>query len=109
MVKAQIDQASSDGPENRFNALTDRELQIATLITECYRPDEIATRLAISLKSVNSYRLRIYDKLGVQGDVELTLLALRSNIITTESFSDSDIDRLSRDAADESDTSEEKE
>ena len=93
-VRDQIDKKTWDGAENRFNELSDRELQVATLIAECYRPVDIAKRLNLGVASVNSYLIRIYEKLGVHSDVELTLLALRCNMITPQGFSDADIARL---------------
>lgn len=93
-VSEQIDEKTWDGAENRFSELSDRELQVATLIAECYSPVDIAKRLGLGIGSINSYLVRIYEKLGVHSDVELTLLALRCNMITPQGFSDADIARL---------------
>jgi len=35
----------------------------------------------LSPKTVNSYRYRLFEKLGVNSDVELTHLALKYNLI----------------------------
>ncbi|MEE1286325.1 MAG: UvrY/SirA/GacA family response regulator transcription factor [Ruminobacter sp.] len=62
---------------NPFKLLADRELQISTMISQGLKVNEIADRLAISPKTVNSYRYRVFKKLNINGDVELTRLALR--------------------------------
>ena len=41
----------------------------------------IADSLCISAKTVNSYRYRIFEKLGVTSDVELTHLALKHKVL----------------------------
>lgn len=78
---AQLDAHTSDNP---FDELSEREHQIAMLLVECYTPQDIVTKLSISLKSVNSYRFRLFEKLDIASDVELTLLAIRHGIITPE-------------------------
>ena len=62
---------------NPFGILAERELQISTMISQGMKVSEIADRLAISPKTVKSYRYRVFKKLGINGDVELTRLALR--------------------------------
>ncbi|MDT0581430.1 MULTISPECIES: UvrY/SirA/GacA family response regulator transcription factor [Alteromonadaceae] len=70
--------------DNPFASLSDRELEITLMLTRGTRVPEIATNLNISAKTVNTYRYRMFDKLGVQSDVELTHLALRHKLIQTE-------------------------
>ena len=64
-----------------FEALSERELQVMTMITKGNTVQEISERLCLSSKTVNSYRYRLFDKLKIKNDVELTLLALRHNMI----------------------------
>lgn len=58
-----------------FDKLSRRELQIAHLLTKGKKVSHIATYLDISPKTVYSYRYRVFEKLGICSDVELTLLA----------------------------------
>ena len=44
---------------------------------------DIATQLNLSPKTVNSYKYRLYEKLNIQSDVELALLALSHDMIDT--------------------------
>lgn len=71
--------------ENLFDKLSDREMQIALMIVNCHRAAEIGDKLFLSPKTVNSYRYRIFDKLGIDGDVELTRLAIRNGVIDPSS------------------------
>lgn len=68
-----------------FDVLSDRELQTALAIANGKRAQEIAETFNVSPKTVNSYRYRIFDKLKVNSDVELTLLAVKHNILDPES------------------------
>ncbi|MEX2365030.1 MAG: UvrY/SirA/GacA family response regulator transcription factor [Pseudohongiellaceae bacterium] len=64
-----------------FSELSDREMQIATMICSCKKVQQISDKLCLSPKTVNTYRYRIFDKLGISSDVELTHLAIRHGIL----------------------------
>ncbi|MAA72050.1 MAG: two-component system response regulator UvrY [Bermanella sp.] len=68
-----------------FDVLSDREMQISILIVNCIKVQEISDQLFLSPKTVNTYRYRIFEKLNITSDVELTRLAIRHGIIDTES------------------------
>ena len=61
--------------------LTDRELQIAQMITSGHRAGEVAAILNISAKTINTHKYRIYEKFGVNNDVELTLAAVKYGLV----------------------------
>jgi two-component system, NarL family, invasion response regulator UvrY len=61
--------------------LSQRELQIAELITRGQRANDVAVTLNISPKTINTYKYRIYEKLGVTNDVELTLAAVKYGLV----------------------------
>ena len=69
---------------NPFDSLSDRELEIAMRLTRGEKVPDIANNLHISAKTVNTYRYRMFDKLEVSTDVELTHLALRHKLIQTD-------------------------
>lgn len=64
-----------------LSQLSQRELQIAELITRGRRANEVAETLSISPKTINTYKYRIYEKLGVSNDVELTLAAVKYGLV----------------------------
>ena len=59
-------------------------MQIALMVTNGIPVPEISEALSLSPKTVNSYRYRIFDKLGVHNDVSLTKLAIKHQIIDSE-------------------------
>ncbi len=70
-----------DAEESPFDKLSERELQIMMEIVEGHNPHEISDKLHLSPKTVNSYRYRLFLKLSVKNDVELTLLAIRHGLL----------------------------
>lgn len=64
--------------------LSKREVQVAQMIAQGRRSAVIAQLLNISSKTVNTFRYRIFDKLGISGDVELTHLALQMKLVDLE-------------------------
>ncbi|WP_086984473.1 UvrY/SirA/GacA family response regulator transcription factor [Vibrio aphrogenes] len=75
--------APSDNP---FKELSERELQIMLMITKGQKVTDISEQLNLSPKTVNSYRYRLFSKLNINGDVELTHLAIRYGMINTETL-----------------------
>lgn len=73
--------AKLESQDNPFNHLSSRELQVAMMIVNCHKVSEISDSLFLSPKTVNTYRYRIFEKLGVQSDVELTHLGLRFGLV----------------------------
>lgn len=57
-----------------------REKQVLRLLSRGYTHKEIAARLDISKKSVDTYRLRLQEKLGVRGRAELVRYAIVSGL-----------------------------
>lgn len=64
-----------------FSYLSRRELEIALMLVNCQKVADIARQLNINTKTVNSYRYRIFEKLGIDSDVELAWLALRYGVV----------------------------
>lgn len=71
-------------PDDSLAQLSERELQIMLMLTKGTKVPEIASQLNISTKTVNTHRYRMFDKLDVESDVELTHLALRHNLINPQ-------------------------
>jgi two-component system invasion response regulator UvrY len=64
-----------------FDMLSEREMQVMLMITSGMDVQDIAERLFLSSKTVNGYRYRMFEKLGIKNDVELTYLAMKHRII----------------------------
>ena len=67
--------------ESPIDSLSERELQIMLMITSGQKVQDISEKLCLSSKTVNSYRYRIFEKLSIHNDVELTLLAIRLGLV----------------------------
>ena len=63
--------------------LTSREREVLQLLTEGKSNKQVATVLAISVKTVESHRTRIMLKLGMHSITELVHYAIRNKIITS--------------------------
>lgn len=74
----------SDNASSPFDLLSEREKQVAMMVVNCQSPQEIADQLFVSVKTINTYRYRIFEKLGVDSDVKLTHLAMRNGLISLE-------------------------
>lgn len=68
------------GGGNPFKELSSREMQVAMMILDGQRTQDISETLSLSPKTVSTYRQRIFEKLNVKNDVELTHLAYRYGI-----------------------------
>lgn len=67
--------------ESPFNKLSQREAEVVFMILQGKNIKEMSNLLNLSDKTINTYRYRLYEKLGVKNDVELTRLAVKFNYI----------------------------
>ena len=70
--------------ETPFDVLSEREAQVALMIVNCQSNQEIADKLNVSPKTISTYRARIYEKLRIDSDVKLTLMALRHGLLQND-------------------------
>jgi two-component system invasion response regulator UvrY len=70
--------ASSQSP---FQALSQREMQVMMMVTQGQNVQQISDKLCLSPKTISTYRHRLFEKLNVDNDVELTRLAIRHGMI----------------------------
>ena len=64
-----------------FESLSEREMQVLIMMMNGQTIRAISERLCLSPKTVSTYRSRLYAKLGVQNDIELTRLALLHGLV----------------------------
>ena len=67
--------------QSPFDRLSQREMQVMLMVTKGQSVHDISDSLCLSPKTVSTYRYRLYDKLGVENDVELTHMAIRHGIV----------------------------
>ena len=68
--------------QSAFSILTSREMEILQSITEGMSTKEIASGLSLSVKTVETHRQQIMDKLDIHSIAELTKYAIREEITT---------------------------
>ncbi|HKK14678.1 MAG TPA: UvrY/SirA/GacA family response regulator transcription factor [Gammaproteobacteria bacterium] len=73
------------GKRSPFDKLSQREMQVMLMVTQGHSLQEISDKLCLSPKTVSTYRYRLYEKLGVDNDVELTHLAMRHGMVESTS------------------------
>ncbi|HET8801891.1 MAG TPA: UvrY/SirA/GacA family response regulator transcription factor [Marinobacter sp.] len=73
-----------DGELSLFERLSEREMQIAMMVVDCQKVQDISDKLCLSPKTVNSYRYRIFEKLEIASDVELALMAVRLGLLDAD-------------------------
>ena len=59
------------GSATPIDALTARELEIGLLMAQGIRQHDIAQRLSLSPKTINTHKSRLFDKLGIGDTVAL--------------------------------------
>jgi len=76
MVSKMVGGASKK-PGSRIENLSDRELEVFRMIGEGYNTREMAERLHLSVKTIETYRAHIKDKLALQDASELLRSAIQ--------------------------------
>ena len=61
--------------------LSDREYQVLCLIASGRTVKQIGEELAISEKTVSTYRMRVLEKMGMKSSAELTHYAIKHNLV----------------------------
>lgn len=73
--------AGLDGAGSPFDGLSPREMEIALMLVQGMRQDDIAKRLSLSAKTVNTHKARLFEKLEINDNIALARLASRYGII----------------------------
>ena len=67
--------------QSPFHDLSERELQVMMMVLDGRKTNDISDSLCLSPKTVSTYRHRLFTKLQIQTDVELTRLAISHGMI----------------------------
>ncbi|MDF1593304.1 MAG: response regulator transcription factor [Desulfobacterales bacterium] len=84
VIETYVRGASREDGDEAYGKLTDREREVLQLIAEGKLNREIAELLHISVKTVESHRAHIVEKLNIRNTAELTQYAIRKGIIRIE-------------------------
>ena len=78
--KLVFDFANKDN-KSLHEKLSEREYQVMILLAKGRSITEISKQLFISVNTISTYRTRVMEKLGMNKNAELTIYALRNNLI----------------------------
>ncbi len=81
VAKRFIQQVKNESGENKLNSLTDREKEILVLVVDGLSNKEISYKLFISLRTVETHKTHILQKLELKSTIELVKYAIKNKII----------------------------
>ena len=73
--------SSMDGASCPFDALSPRELEVAMLLVQGLRQEDIAKRLSLSAKTVNTHKSRLFEKMSITDTISLARLATQYGLV----------------------------
>jgi two-component system, NarL family, response regulator NreC len=76
----------ADAKAGSIKLLSDRELQVLGLVARGYSSSQIAKQILVSVKSVETYRSRFADKLGLRNRSEVVRFAIQMGLLTAENL-----------------------
>ncbi len=75
--------ARGAGSRSSLDSLSNRELQVLRRLAMGHTNQEIASAYGISIKTVDTYRLRLLKKLNLRNNAELSRFAMQNRLIET--------------------------
>ena len=79
VIESLVNQPQTSSPKS-FSLLTDREREVLQLIAEGQSTKEIAGKLSVSAKTIESHRRQVMGKLNIRNVAELTKYAIREGL-----------------------------
>jgi two-component system, NarL family, response regulator NreC len=81
MVGDYLQRVHSGEEKDSYSSLTEREREILKLVAEGFTNNQIAERLIISPKTVDTHRTHVMDKLNLHSRAELVKYAMRRGLL----------------------------
>ena len=79
-----IDDYAGDGADDLLGKLSQREREVLQLLAEGHTGAQIAERLSLSQKTVETYRARLVEKLGIRDVAGLVRFAIQRGIVSLD-------------------------
>jgi two-component system response regulator NreC len=73
-------------PREPINILSDRELQVLKFVARGYSSSQIAKQIAVGVKTVETYRSRFAEKLGLRTRSDVIRFAVQMGLLTPETL-----------------------
>ncbi len=84
LVADYLERATSGPAQDSYEALSEREREVLLLTAQGYTSQDIGEQLSLSSNTVQTYRRRLTEKLGLQNRAELVQYALRKGLLRTQ-------------------------
>lgn len=84
MLDDYVEMLSDDDDQSAFSVLTDRQREVLQLLAEGRTTRQIAQDLHVSVKTIESHRQNIMQKLDIHNVAELTKYAIREGLTSLE-------------------------
>lgn len=84
LIKDYVHLLPKEERNSAFSMLTHRECEVLQLLSEGKTTKEIASSLNVSVKTVETHRQRVMDKLNIHSIAELTKYAIREGLTSLE-------------------------
>lgn len=81
VAEALLDQLDAPPDAPLHAMLSDREFQVLCLLSKGRTVSDIAGDLALSVKTISTYRARILDKMSMRNNAELTRYAIEHHLV----------------------------
>ncbi len=79
-----VDTRATEGKEDLLSRLSAREREVLQLLAEGRTGAQIAERLSLSQKTVETYRARLVEKLGIRDVAGLVRFAIQKGLVSLE-------------------------
>ncbi len=76
--------SDSNIPADSYEQLSQREREVLKLIAQGYTNQQVADQLFVSVKTVETYKARVIEKLNLHGRVELVRYALQRGLLAND-------------------------
>jgi two-component system response regulator NreC len=84
LLEGRAEEAPGEAKTDVRHLLSNREQQVLKLVALGYTNRQIANKLFLSVKTVETYRARVQEKLGIRGRAALVRYALSEGLLVEE-------------------------
>jgi two-component system response regulator NreC len=85
-VQDVLNRPATAGGARSLKILSERERQVLGLVAQGYGSQDIAKQILVSVKTVETYRARIAEKLGLRTRNEIVRFAVQMGLLTSETL-----------------------
>ncbi len=84
LVNRYLGRAKEPQPSPSSEELSEREMEVLRLLAAGYTSQQVGNQLALSAKTVETYKARVMEKLNLQSRVDLVRYALRHGLLGSD-------------------------